>query len=384
MEMNVLATSYEIETFSQSSFYDYKENHKMDNRKLKVYFSIPQNGINSDTGIMLLISGFGGKAVSSVYKKMRYEFSDEYNLVTIQCNYFGYEFMQMPEKTYVPDINEKEIKNILSYDEVTKAYKNGAFNFNSFLDVAKNHKININVKADLSGESISNFNDMGLLQAIDNITCVLSVMNILYDNDLDFNSKKVIIYGHSHGAYLAYLCNALAPTLFSLIIDNSAWLKPVYLSDDICRTVTQKIGKLTLTTFFDYLAKRIIKDTEILSLSYLYSKFENKCNIISYHGANDNLISCREKSYFCNGIDNCIYNEISEEKIDNIVFKSTNHGLSADFLKLFDFTMENFNIEFEKDNRIDLLNEVSFITHKHKYIVDYNNVLPRIYIVDVK
>lgn len=206
------------------------------------------------------------------------------------------------------------------------------------------------------------------------------IMQIYKDNNLIFNSKKVIIYGHSHGAYLAYLCNAFAPSLFSLIIDNSAWLNPVYLFNGD-RVIAQKLGKLMLITSFSYLAKRIIKDYQILNLPYLYSKFKNKCSIISYHGTTDNLISCKDKSVFCKSIDNCIYNEISQKEVDNIVFKSTNHGLDSDFIKLFDFTMNNFNIKFEKDNHIDLKNEVVFITHKHKYVINYKNIMPQIYIL---
>ncbi|MGF9699809.1 hypothetical protein [Paenibacillus sp. MABNR03] len=90
---------------------------------------------------------------------MRSVFADEYNLVSIQCDYFGLEFMQhspLPESLY-------------------------------------------------------NFNDMGIMQALDNLTAIGIVEQILKDNNLNFNAGKVIAYGHSHGAYLAYLLNVLSP-----------------------------------------------------------------------------------------------------------------------------------------------------------------------------
>lgn len=49
-------------------------------RKLKVYFSEPTNGVNKYIGILLLIPGFGGKANSNIYRKMRKCFTDQYNL----------------------------------------------------------------------------------------------------------------------------------------------------------------------------------------------------------------------------------------------------------------------------------------------------------------
>lgn len=72
-----------------------------------------------------------------------------------------------------------------------------------------------------------------------NITAMLSVMNVLYD----INSKKVIIYGQFHGAYL---CNTFTPTNFSLIIDNSAWIYPLYIINNNERLLTASIDKYIL------------------------------------------------------------------------------------------------------------------------------------------
>lgn len=339
---------------------------------------MPQNGVNEHTGILLLISGFGGQATSNVYKKMRDKFSDDYNLVIIQCDYFGYEFMQEADRVFLP--TRKKFEDIFSDEEIQEIYKDGQPNIDAIFATGSKYNIKIDVEADLSNENIDNFNDMGLLQAIDNITAVLNVMNILYDNNYCFNSKKVIIYGHSHGAYLSYLCNAFAPKLFSLIIDNSAWLVPVYLND-VNRFIIYKRKNLILKVVFEYLAKKVVDDMEILNLTNLYSKFENNCKVISYHGITDNLINYTDKKSFCNEVDKCVYNEITQDKVDDTIFKSTNHGLNADFIKLFDYTINNFNIQFQNGTDIELQNEVVFETSKHKYIVDYINVVPRIHIL---
>lgn len=36
-------------------------------RELRIDFSVPDNGVNSDTGIVVLIPGFGGNIDSNVY-----------------------------------------------------------------------------------------------------------------------------------------------------------------------------------------------------------------------------------------------------------------------------------------------------------------------------
>lgn len=370
-----MAKEYCIAEFAHNSVYtENKVRNNYKNRKMNIYFDEPDGGINSDTGILLFIAGFGGNTSSNVYKKMRNEFADRYNLVTIQCDYFGWEFMQQPDRIVVPNFDINQIKQVFSNEEIKKIYVNSKLDFDEFLKSAMKYDLSVKVNADLSGETLEEFNDMGIMQAVDNITAILRVMSILYDNKYEFNAKKVIAYGHSHGAYLSYLCNAFAPSLFSLIIDNSAWIYPEYLKSN--RYLIQKINKLTLNVEFDYLVKKFNIDEELLSLQYIYSNFKNTCGIICYHGTTDNLISSFEKSKFCEIIENCEYNEISLKEVDNEIFKSTNHGLDADFLKLFDFVYNKVNKDFQKSNFIDLQNDVIIKTSNGEYLINYDDILP--------
>lgn len=375
-----MAVNYEIDGLSQSSVYNIENRKSGNSRNLKIYFSTPENDVNEDTGILLLISGFGGSSNSNVYKKMRENFSDEYNLVTVQCDYFGYEFMQDTKKVDFPYISRDELANFFTIDEIEDVYRNGHFDFNEFLRHGSKWDITVNMREQLDDENIDNFNDMGLMQAIDNITAVLYVLNIIYENKLKCNTKKIILYGHSHGAYLGHLCNIFAPNLFSLLIDNSSWLYPEYAFDSN-RIITKKIGKLTLKSIFDYKVKTIMDDRQILNLPYLYSKFDNKCKIISYQGTTDNLVMAKDKWRFCRKINNCIYKEIGGDDLDGVAFKSTEHGLDADFLEVFKLTIDRYGKEFNKGSSIYIENEVDITTNKHQYIIDYVNVTPNITII---
>ncbi|WP_142414604.1 DUF2920 family protein [Hathewaya massiliensis] len=368
-----MAINYEISEYMHNSIYSNALNDNAYScRKANIYFSEPELGINEETGILLFIAGYGGNAISNVYKKMREEFADKYNLVTIQSDYFGYEFMQSSKNINIPEIDKKELSKFFSNDEIKEIYNENKLDFNKLIEIGKKYTITLNAKESLSNESLYNFNDMGIMQALDNIVAVLKVMSILYENGYEFNTKKVIIYGHSQGAYLSYLCNRFCPTLFSCIVDNSSWLYPQYLIYN--RICYYFIDKLTLNVEFEYLARRLNLNNKILELNYLYSDFENNCKIISYHGVTDNLISNVEKKNFCSKIRQCDYNEVTEEDVDGEIFKSTNHGLDADFLKLFDYTMEN--IEFEKDTFFNLPQEVLIRTDEKDYCVDYKDVLP--------
>lgn len=340
-------------------------------RVLNVYLGIPDYGINSDTGILLNIAGFGGNARSNVYRKMRRIFPDKYNLVTIQCDYFGYEFMQTSSNPSF-QIESDELKHLLGDAYKNYLKKNKADLLKLIFSKADTGKIRIEGKEQLK-ETLHNFNDMGIMQAIDNVGAILATIYIIEDNKYEFNKGKIILYGHSHGAYLAYLCNFLAPDLCTLIIDNSAWLYPAYL--DHPRYLVIRNGNLEAVISFDYLARKIPQDREFLDLNNLYMQFNNKCRIISFQGVTDTLVNRWEKRSFCRRLNNCSYIEITPENVEGIVFKSTNHGLDADFIALFDHVMKNFSLTFHQKEKIDL-SSIIYKSEKWQYIIDYSKGLP--------
>jgi hypothetical protein len=337
-------------------------------RELNIYFSEPDQGVNKDTGLILLIPGFGGNPKSNVYKKMRSKFADEYNLITVQCDYFGQEFMQGSQNVAY-NLSKKSLESIFSREELAKVY-HPEFDPEKFLKIGSRYPINVRVK-EILHESINNFNDMGILQAIDNITALTYVIQVLKDNGLTFNTRKIILFGQSQGAYLSYLCNAFAPTLFTLLIDNSSWLFPAYLRSS--RYLFTKVGNMTLQTEFSYFASKRTHDEELLYLPSLYRHMQNNCEIICFHGTTDQLIPYTEKRDFCNQIEHCIYHEIGSDKVDGDIFKSTSHGLDANFLKLFDYVYKNVDFSYGKDIN---LGPVTFETSEATYDVTYETGIP--------
>lgn len=131
---------------------------------------------------------------------MRNLFSDQYNLVTVQCDYFGWEFMQ-EAKNITFKWDKYKIQEQFKREEVGYIYQDENI-FERLMEVASNNKVNIPAKEDLK-ESLGNYNDMGLLQVLDNISSVISVIEIIKDNGFEYNKDKIILYGHSHGAYLS-------------------------------------------------------------------------------------------------------------------------------------------------------------------------------------
>lgn len=361
-----MAKNYDITVYGQSTF------QQSSDRQFEIAFSEPDNGVNDETGILLLISGYGANLKSNIYKKMREKFADQYNLITIQCNYLGTEFMQTSDNI---NIDKNDLKKYLN-DEELNMYSNNPQQY--IQKIAQSRDITIYGTAVLN-EDKSNFNDMGLIQAIDNLTAIKIVMDILEENSLKYNKNKVVVYGHSHGAYIGYLCNAFSPNLISTIIDNSAYLYPVYL--DNTRVLYNKYEKLTIGTNFNYLIRDIISDREIYDINIMYSQFVNKAKIISFHGINDTMTTINDKKNFIESINNGVIEYINQEKVDNIIFKNCDHGLGANFIKLFEYVSDKYGFESKKE--FYEYEDVEYITSKFKYKVTYEMGIPKLDIKNI-
>lgn len=351
-----MSKEYEIEVYGQISLYGQK------NRKFKIYFSEPEKGVNKETGILNIIAGYGGDSNSKVYKKIRKNFADKYNLIVIQCDYLGYEFLNNKNQDII--LKTDNIKEEISHEDLKSI--NGDLNKLFKLNLKK-YEFDAVLK-----EDYDNLNDMGLVQAMDNLLSIKVVMDILEENKLDFNKRKIISYGHSHGAYLSYLCNIFAPKLFSAIIDNSAYVYPIYLEEPRTAIMKYKHGYI----YYNYLISKIVFDKEIYKLNNLYSQFKNECKIISFHGENDNMITLNDKIKFLKEIDNMEVEVIDENRIDKEVFYSSNHGLDADFIKLFDYVWNKYDLTSKKEKGV--FTNVEYKTINYKYWVNNDYGIPKL------
>ncbi|MDO4720826.1 MAG: DUF2920 family protein [Peptostreptococcaceae bacterium] len=357
-----MAKEYSFETYAHPSIYEAKE------RKLKIYFCEPDAGVDEQTGVLLFIPGFGGNANSKIYRKMRRQFADKHNLVTVQCDYFGWEFMQ---NTNNVSFDQEELRSLFSPEEQEYIFRDEEY-LPRLMEMTKGKNYILSSKADID-EELSNFNDMGIMQALDNLSAVTTVLEVIRDNGHKIDESRVIIAGDSHGGYLGYLCNAFAPGLFSLLIDNSAWIYPVYLLEK--RKLYFPLGNgAVMKIHFDYLGRRIEMDEEMLYLPSLYGKFFNRCKIISYHGMDDELILYEDKELFARRVPLCNLNKITESQVDGLRFKSTRHGLDADFMELFEFALDAAG-EPDKDKKIELPS-FEYKTQRYRYIFDYSHSVP--------
>jgi len=258
------------------------------------------------------------------------------------------------------------LKNKITDDDLQQIIKDNT----RFLQIISKYAINFSVFASIT-ENINEFVDMGYMQAIDIITAIEVIKIILKENELSFNEDRIIGSGQSQGAYLLHLSNKLAPHLFSLIIDNSAWVQPVYLQYN--RMLNIQCGNALLNMEFDYIAKRIIKDKDALSLHEMYKGFTNGTYIYSCIGTTDSLVKVDDKVRALSKLNHVNFEVIDKQKVDGVKFKSTNHGLDADFINLVEYVMSIVPPHKNQNEKFDKYVVESSMT---KINVDYSHGLP--------
>ena len=328
--------------------------------QLNIFYTIPEREPDESTGILLLIAGFGGEANSKVYSKMRREFADSQNLIVVQCDYFGYEFMgrETEQKTHA-------VLSEMS-DRIHHLLENGT-----------------HVEPELhesfeQAESIDSFCELGLFQALDNLKALKTILQLLAEQKMTFDHDRIIAYGFSHGAYLALFCNAIMPNLFSAIIDNSGWTYPVYLYRPRVRHFRWNDPKTGLSGIFlldiNYHGTRWIDDLDIYNLNRVYANFKNKAKIISFHGESDKLVSVSEKKHFLKRVEHSKFYVIENEDIDDKIFKNTAHGMGTNFLEFFYYVtaLEDLSRTKKEDVSISFLCATRSL-HSKKYQYDISD-----------
>lgn len=336
-----MSKEYSITVYGQPSLI------KPADRTFTIYFEEPESGVNEQTGILLFIAGYGGNASSNVYKKMRSQFADQYNLITLQCDYFGHEFMQEPDKDM--NIPIECLQQHFAQEQIQALFHN--YQENEHLLYGKTFPFPV-----IMDESPENYNDMGPVQAMDQLIALKIVSDILEQNHCVYNAHKIIAYGQSHGAYLAHLCNCYMRDIFSAIIDNSSYIRPYFLTHT--RDYELQTPHFTIIKQIKYLASKLDNDLNLMDLSFLYTQFHNKANIIAFQGSDDNMTTYQNKYEWISAIPNSNFEYIDSSHVDNHIFHSTLHGMDADFLHLFSYVMEHYTMESQatslqfKDNTI--------------------------------
>lgn len=347
----------------------YSPNHE---RKLNITFYEPQQGVNENTGILLWLPGFDMTDDHAHNHSLCEKLADDCNKITVFCEYFGHRFMKginIP----VFHVDTNLLKKVISEEDYEEIVQEGEIKTSRLLEVGQRYNIKI-VGQEVLDESDEEFNDMGLMQAMDNLSAVCTVQAILESNEIQYDRTSTIAAGTDHGAYLAYLCNAFAPGLFTMIIESGAGLLPQYLKHP--RRLSGRKGKMDYAVDFRYRMNKLPHDEELLHLAKLYKHVKNKANIIAFEIPTDDNKKLVQKRSFCASTKNCMFNEVDDHFVDGTAFQRTSYGIRVHAEELIKYVLGNANVENKQLLDKSSNENFSLKTKMYDYQMSFHQGLP--------
>lgn len=226
--------------------------------------------------------------------------------------------------------------------------------------------------------------DFGYLQAIDALRSLSFVFHGLVEKKIPFNKRRIYASGGSGGGNVTLMCNKLAPHTFTCVIDICGMPR---LSDDIAFNLPGGSG---LNARYsqdekspDYLAPgaqeiRFIGNPQHLKLM---KERGHATKIIIIHGTGDKTCPYADAQQMYDNMKaaqldvDAVF--VSSAEIDNVIFKSTGHGL-GDRTKM----MVKFGSEYMLPGRdgyrtrksatdFELKQDVIYPTSDGRYVISY-------------
>ena len=319
--------------------------------ELEYFITFPHKPVDSGTGLIMVISGFGDRADSPYQKeKLRPYLADKYNCLAVGVNYFGIS-VKSPRKGFNYITDEHFPDNIqAAYGIEPGAYiLSGVLKTDVLADMLKQRGIRRLdavcrlVRTYLDGE----YQSFGFLPAID---CMTVVGDILKRNKID--KKKIMAFGSSYGGYIALLLGKFAHKTFSLIVDNSGFINTSlaniagkeFVSEEslLINGVAFPFVEDSPWTVIDETAPNYFSDGH-RSIRNLIAKEHMKETETSYyifHSQQDQIIKIAEKDRLVDLLKSkskhVYYKRVSSADIDGRLFKNLDHGMSASLRGIFD------------------------------------------------
>ncbi len=382
-----------------TEFADYK-----DEREIDIYVTEPREGINDNTGIMLIIHGAGAYAESAYFEKLRKDWANRYNVITLGVNYLGTK-ERIDTKLSFPDDSIQKLFQKLTTSQREEFLAKNEHSIDDLIVHFPNQDFlnEIFVYNDIK-RSIKDYCDYGFIQAIDCLYAVYYVLSLCSYYGIKINKNRIFAYGSSLGGYLAQMCLRFAPSTFRLIADNSGFVnippKEIFPVDMGATAKCVMKNGMIVSLIWSQLYSQNPNERfyfspdmfQIRSLDYSSSldSFGKLCKsqIFMFHGRDDLIVNADgkndlHKKYLEHGIESSFFC-FSEKDVDNKVIKNSGHAMGADIKKLFEKYCDEYCIEeaadndFAKQTDFDKGSVIKYNTENGYFIIDYSAGVPSI------
>lgn len=341
----------------------------IDREPVEYLLTLPEAGINSETGVIMAIPGLGEYTESNYQmNELRPYLANKLNCIAVGVNYFG--ILRNSQIQILPSFlyNMNRIYRLnLSMDSFAGAQKAVDIYRAMAEPVVKMGVTSLDIRCQpqlITGRG--EYQSWGFMPAID---CLQVLGEVL--NRYNLNRKKIIAFGNGYGGYIAMLMAKYAPHTFSLIVEREAYsrveLKHVVSGeliepDHIFAFDIEGTGlKFTIAstcnnpwTIEDESSPQYFSDSHRQIRSLLLAKHRVKSETAYYmlHSSQNGYSSITDKDQcvaLLRDFNLVVYNRISDESYQ----PETDQGFFDNLLEKADLKWEKSSIDndFSKENK---------------------------------
>lgn len=310
---------------------------------------LPATGINSDTGLILYIGGYGMNPRDAYTTRLLSYLADRHNCVAATLDYFGARMVagQPGRLAPHPDFFRNLAKHYGLVLSVPKGMAMEEVLSRVATVFAENGVSQLPDDCMLLNHA-DEYNSMGFLPALDGLAVVHDLLTTFA-----LDETRLFLLGTSYGGYIAGLMAKFAPRTFRMIVDNSGfssaeddqaallgWQK-LFINGVamLCQTLPSWSPDPRAPNFFSR-EHRAIRD--LLRRDHV---LPGTARIYAYHSATDTVAPTARKLRLREAYrDRAPYelSVIDESAIDGGLFKTPAHGMKASLRGLFDLSHEKF------------------------------------------
>ncbi len=375
---------FSVEKISKNALVMKAQGHKTEfgdeRTPLECYISIPQNGINKDTDILVLCLGFANDPNGPFFRKLRRLLSDGNNLIVLNPKYLGTDVVAN-RRIEIDFLNnndtEEHISRLNNVSKLLDNYKNR--DPKSFLVNGRGQDLSQVLKCKSISSALSKhcYIDYGYIQALDIIHSVLMARQYF-----KLLHSKVFGFGSSLGGYVLNMSSHFAPKLFTTLVDISSpvQIHPSYflkgaISRGIADTFNTSIS-LELASFYTRSGQyKLTNDhIEVRDLTKIKLDKSNSCYYLIFAGIDDIEVTIQARlNYFKNLVSSQIDSDliiITPREVDNDIFSHTGHSLGCNFYKLIDSLSDSLRLRTYAYNGEYFQRDIETNVYKHTVLYD--------------
>ncbi|MEI6559308.1 MAG: DUF2920 family protein [Rhodospirillaceae bacterium] len=315
--------------------------HHVERRPLTYFVTLPEGGINADTGVILAIEGYGSRPNSEYTIKLRRYLASCHNCLCATVGYFGqavkYQNTVLPGPEFFLNLNRHHGVSVT----VPRNADVSDLIFHLAELLVEGGITELHPSCRVIRHCGGEYQSFGLLPAIDHLQVLHDILR-----RFPVRRSRLYAFGTSYGGYIALLLGKYAPGTFRMIVDNSGFARSnsdLY-GDSLFR---MQIGRLAATAnepmvwsqtpasphFFDR-HHAMIRDL-LLEEHLRPTATRYYCT----HYVGDTVAPFADKQCFVDRMRRHAAIEllaVDDAAIDGSLFKEPVHGLKASLRQLFD------------------------------------------------